>query len=112
MDKAIMIGLDIAKTVFEVHGRDAAGEVVLRRSLKRGQVEKFFAKQPAAVIGLGACGAVRAGHRVHHRHRRSAANRIAGARRPRGIREGAMPFWAFPPYLRPSVLRDWRALFF
>ena len=44
MEKASMIGLDIAKNVFEVHGRSAAGEVVLRRSLRRGQVEKLFAK--------------------------------------------------------------------
>jgi transposase len=51
-----MIGLDIAKNVFEVHGRNAAGEVVLRRRLKRGQVEKFFAQLPKAVIGLEACG--------------------------------------------------------
>src|SRR6185437_5098964 len=57
MDEVIMIGLDIAKNVFEVHGRNAAGEIVLRRSLKRSQMEKFFAKQPAAVIGLEACGA-------------------------------------------------------
>ena len=56
MDKAIMIGLDIAKNVFEVHGRTAAGEVVLRRTLKRGQVVKFFAKLPTAVIGMEACG--------------------------------------------------------
>ncbi len=56
MEKASMIGLDIAKNVFEVHGRTAAGEVVLRRSLKRGQVEKFFAKLPKAVIGMEACG--------------------------------------------------------
>jgi transposase len=51
-----MIGLDIAKNVFEVHGRSVAGEVVVRRSLKRSQVEKFFAKLPQAVIGLEACG--------------------------------------------------------
>lgn len=56
MDKVSMIGLDLAKSVFEVHGRNAAGEVVLRRTLKRGQVEKFFAKQPKAVIGMEACG--------------------------------------------------------
>src|SRR5882757_11207951 len=56
MEKASMIGLDIAKNVFEVHGRNAAGEVVLRRRLKRGQVEKFFAQLPKAVIGLEACG--------------------------------------------------------
>ena len=51
MEKASMIGLDIAKNVFEVHGRNAAGEVVLRRSLRRGQVEKLFAKLAPAVIG-------------------------------------------------------------
>src|SRR5258708_16647445 len=51
MEKASMIGLDIAKNVFEVHGRSAAGEVVLRRSLRRGQVEKLFAKLAPAVIG-------------------------------------------------------------
>ena len=56
MEKASMIGLDIAKNVFEVHGRSAAGAVVLRRRLKRGQVEKFFAGHPKAVIGLEACG--------------------------------------------------------
>src|SRR5258708_9789225 len=57
MEKASMIGLDIAKNVFEVHGRNAAGEVVLRRSLKPGQVEKLFAKLAPAVIGLEGCGA-------------------------------------------------------
>ena len=40
MEQAIMIGLDIAKNVFEVHGRNAAGEVVLRRTVKRGDMEK------------------------------------------------------------------------
>jgi transposase len=56
MEQAIMIGLDIAKNVFEVHGRNGTGEVVLRRTVKRGQVEKFFARQPKAVIGMEACG--------------------------------------------------------
>ena len=56
MDKAIMIGIDTAKNVFEVHGRNAAGEVVLRRRLKRAQVEKFFADHPKALIGMEACG--------------------------------------------------------
>ncbi len=51
-----MIGFDIAKNVFEVHGRSAAGAAVHRCSLKRRQVEKFFAKLPKAVIGLEACG--------------------------------------------------------
>jgi transposase len=52
-----MIGLDTAKNVFEVHGRDGSGAVVLRRRLKRAQVTAFFAAQPKAVIGLEACGA-------------------------------------------------------
>ena len=52
-----MIGIDTAKKVFEVHGRTAAGEVVLRRRLKRAQMEKFFADHPKAVIGMEACGA-------------------------------------------------------
>jgi transposase len=56
MERASMIRLDIAKNVFEVHGRSAAGEVVLRRSLRRGQVEKLFAKLPKAVIGLEVAG--------------------------------------------------------
>jgi transposase len=56
MEQAIMIGLDIAKNVFEVHGRNAAGQVVLRKRLKRSQVEAFFADLPRAVIGMEACG--------------------------------------------------------
>jgi transposase len=38
-----MIGLDLAKNVFQVHGVDRSGAVVLRRQLRRGAVEKFFA---------------------------------------------------------------------
>src|SRR5258708_33928149 len=68
MEKASMIGLDIAKNVFEVHGRSAAGEVVLRRSLRRGQVEKLFAKLAPAVIGLEACGSAHHWARVLRKH--------------------------------------------
>jgi transposase len=52
----IMIGLDIAKNVFQVHGVDDTGAVTLRRTLRRGQVEQFFAELPACVVGLEACG--------------------------------------------------------
>jgi hypothetical protein len=41
MAKISMIGIDLAKNVFQVHGIDAAGKVVLRRQLRRGQMEKF-----------------------------------------------------------------------
>src|SRR5258708_7131590 len=56
MEKASMIGLDTAENGCEGHGSSAAGEVVLRRSLRRGQVEKLFDKLAPAVIGLEACG--------------------------------------------------------
>jgi transposase len=53
---AIMIGLDIAKSVFQVHGEDVAGRVVLQKRLRRAQVKGFFAKLPPARIGIEACG--------------------------------------------------------
>ena len=56
MSKTIMIGLDLAKNVFQVHGVDASGAVVLRRQLRRGQVEKFFSELAPAIVGLEACG--------------------------------------------------------
>jgi len=49
------IGLDIAKSVFQVHGVDAAGQVVVRRQLKRRYVLAFFAKLPSCLIGIEAC---------------------------------------------------------
>jgi transposase len=51
-----MIGLDIAKSVFQVHGEDAGGRVVVQQRLRRLQVKAFFAKLPAARIGIEACG--------------------------------------------------------
>ncbi|HXU99070.1 MAG TPA: IS110 family transposase [Caulobacteraceae bacterium] len=54
---AIRFGLDLAKSVFQVHGVIAAtGEVVARKQLRRGQVLRFFAQQPPALIGMEACG--------------------------------------------------------
>jgi len=49
------IGLDIAKSVFQVHGVDAKGKVVLRKVLKRGQVLAFFANWAPSLIGMEAC---------------------------------------------------------
>ena len=50
------IGLDIAKNIFQVHGVDATGEVVLRKTLRRAQVIPFFAKLPPCLVGMEACG--------------------------------------------------------
>jgi transposase len=49
------IGLDIAKSVFQVHGVDSAGQVVIRRQLKRRFVLAFFEKLPPCLIGIEAC---------------------------------------------------------
>src|SRR5215469_45939 len=49
------IGLDIAKSVFQVHGVDAAGQVIVRRQLKRRQVLTFCRKLPPCLIGIEAC---------------------------------------------------------
>src|SRR5664279_953846 len=50
-----MIGLDIAKNVFQVHGIDAAEKVVVRKQLRRGQVVKFFEGLAPCLIGMEAC---------------------------------------------------------
>ena len=49
------IGIDIAKNVFQVHGVDAHGKVVLTRQLRRKQVLEFFAKLGPCLIGMEAC---------------------------------------------------------
>ena len=49
------IGLDIAKSIFQVHGVDADGQVVIRRQLKRRYVLAFFEKLPACLVGIEAC---------------------------------------------------------
>jgi len=56
MGEISMIGLDLAKNVFQIHGVDASGQVVLRRQLRRNAVEKFFAQLPACKVGMEACG--------------------------------------------------------
>ena len=49
------IGLDIAKSVFQVHGVDAGGQVVVRRQLKRRSVLVFFQKLPPCLVGIESC---------------------------------------------------------
>jgi transposase len=55
--RIIRIGLDTSKHVFQVHGVDENEQPVLRRQLRRSEVEKFFAKLAPSRIGLEACGA-------------------------------------------------------
>jgi transposase len=55
MQTITTIGLDIAKSVFQVHGVDAVGEVVIRRQLKRRSVLAFFEKLSPCLVGIEAC---------------------------------------------------------
>jgi transposase len=55
MAEITTIGLDIAKSVFQVHGIDAAGQVVVRRQLRRSHVLKFFAGLAPCIVGVEAC---------------------------------------------------------
>lgn len=55
MDIAI-VGIDLAKNVFQVHGINAHGKVELKKQLKRDQMAAFFANLPVCLIGMEACG--------------------------------------------------------
>ena len=81
------IGLDIAKSVFQVHGVDANGQVVIRRKLKRRYLLAFFEKLPACLVGIEACAT------SHHWSRQLQAL---------GHRVRLMP----PAYVKPYVKRQ------
>ena len=55
MQTITTVGLDIAKSVFQMHGVDAEGQVVIRRQLKRRYVLAFFQKLPSCLVGIEAC---------------------------------------------------------
>src|SRR5437899_3052145 len=55
MQTVTTIGLDIAKSVFQVHGVDARGKVMVRRQLKRRYILAFFQKLPPCLVGIEAC---------------------------------------------------------
>ena len=55
MQAITTIGLDIAKSIFQVHGIDTEGKVVFRRQLKRRYVVAFFQKLPPCLVGIEAC---------------------------------------------------------
>jgi transposase len=87
MEAITTIGLDIAKSVFQVHGVDAAGNVMIRRQLKRRHVLMFFQKLPTCVVGIEACAT------SHHWSR---------ALRALGHTVRLMP----PAYVKPYVKRQ------
>ena len=87
MQAVTTIGLDIAKAVFQVHGVDAEGNVIIRRQLKRRYVLAFFQKLPSCLVGIEACAS------SHHWSRELQAL---------GHRVRLMP----PAYVKPYVKRQ------
>src|ERR1700724_3462305 len=87
MQTITTIGLDIAKSVFQVHGVDAGGQVIVRRQLKRRYVLTFFRKLSPCLVGIEACGS------AHHWSRE--AQRLGHIGR-------LMP----PAYVKPYVKRQ------
>jgi transposase len=83
----VTIGLDLGKSVFQVHGIDAGGAVVVQRRLTRSKLLAFFAKQPACLVGMEACAA------AHHWGREL---------RKLGHKVRLMP----PRYVKPYVKRQ------
>ena len=87
MQTITTIGLDIAKSVFQVHGVDAGGQVIVRRQLKRRYVLPFFQKLSPCLVGIEACAS------AHHWSRELQA---------RGHTVRLMP----PAYVKPYVKRQ------
>src|ERR1700722_9987014 len=84
MQTITTIGLDIAKSVFQVRGVDAGGQVIVRRQLKRRSVLAFFQKLPPCLVGIEACAS------SHHWSRELQALRHT--------------VWLMPPaYVKPYV---------
>src|SRR4026207_632061 len=55
MSKVSTIGLDIAKSVFQVHGVNVAGAVVIRKRVSRAKVLEYFGELPPCLVGIEAC---------------------------------------------------------
>ena len=56
MNEVSIIGIDLAKRVFQLHGAAADGSVVFRKKLTRAQLLPFLARQPASIVAMEACG--------------------------------------------------------
>lgn len=56
MEKVSIVGLDIAKSVFQAHGADASGDVVFRKKITRSKVLEFFASLSPCLVAMEACG--------------------------------------------------------
>lgn len=68
MDKITTVGLDIAKSVFSLHGVDAQGRTILRKTVRRDKLMEFIAALPPCLIGVEACGGAHEWARQFQRH--------------------------------------------
>jgi transposase len=55
MNEITMVGVDLAKNVFQLHGTTGDGRVILRQKLSRGRMLEFFTKLPSCVVAMEAC---------------------------------------------------------
>jgi len=55
MSKVTLIGLDLAKSVFQVHGVNTEGKAILKKRLSRGQMLEFFAQLAPCIVAMEAC---------------------------------------------------------
>ncbi len=58
MNDVITIGVDVAKNVFQVHGVDAEGAMIVGRQLRRAQMHPFFKTQSPGLVGMEACATI------------------------------------------------------
>ena len=101
MQAVTTIGLDIAKSVFQVHGVDAAGNVIVRRQLKRRYVLPFFQKLPPCLVGIEACAS------SHHWSRElQALGHKVRLMPPAYVKPTSSDTRMMPPTLRPSARRS------
>ena len=52
----MIVGLDLAKHVFQIHAVDATGKITIRKKLRRSEVLEFFKGLPPSLVGMEACG--------------------------------------------------------
>ncbi len=78
MGEVSIVGLDIAKSVFQVHGVDADGTVVIRRRVSRAKVLEFFSGLPPCLVGMEACATAHGGRASS----RSSGTTLVSCRRP------------------------------
>ena len=54
--KITRVGIDLAKSVFQLHGVNEFGKTVIKKQLRRDQVSEYFVNLPTCLIGMEACG--------------------------------------------------------